>query len=76
MGSLVLVFITARMWRREREHRAKFLQSPAECHGACACECCRQPGLRLAWHVLAYMLMAAVLPWYSAIVHVFVLSNT
>lgn len=76
MAFLVLMFITARMWSRERDDRARFLESAAEQHGSCACESCTQPGLRTAWHVLAYMAMAAVLPWYSAIVHVFVLANT
>ena len=74
--SLIFAFITARMLRNEKQDRARFLESPAERHESCSCESCTHPGLRLAWHVAAYMLMAVFLPWQAAIVHVFVLAHT
>ena len=77
IASLVHILIVCRMLHREKQDRAQFLASPCHLHRCSACEICSQPALQPAWHVAAYMAMAAVgLPWCAAIVHIFVLVHT
>ena len=78
MGLAVFLAIAARAAQQDRDARAAFLQTSSECEeAACGCPyCCAQPSVKPAHHVTAYMAVGLLLPWYAAVVHVFVLAST
>ena len=78
MGSVVFLAIAARAAQQDRDNRAAFLQSPVESEDVTACGCpfcSAQPSTKVAHHVTAYMVVGLLLPWYAAVVHLFVLAS-
>ncbi len=77
MGLVVFLAIAARAAQQDRDARAAFLQASSECEETvCGCPyCSAQPSTKPAHHVTAYMAVGLLLPWYAALVHLFVLTS-
>jgi len=77
MGLIVLLAIAARAAQQDRDARAAFLRTSSECEEAICCcpHCSAQPTTKPAHHVTAYMVVGLLLPWYAAVVHLFVLGS-
>ena len=78
MGLAVFLAVAARAAQQDRDARAAFLRTSSRCEDtACRCPYCgAQPSTKPAHHVTAYMAVGLLLPWYAAVVHLFVLASS